>query len=287
MKKLKTTDMGFLVKVWGVPGWLFLHSIAQNLPLNSTDEQKKNYLIFFEQIGNVLPCFYCRESYQKFIKEPDTRLDMSVMESREKLAKWLYDIHNKVNKKLEVPKDKIPTFKQVWNRYETYRSKCKKNPEVVEKVVKKGCVDPLKGYRKQCVLKIINIDANGNPIKKTSFGKLKTKKGNKKQIKLISIKKSTKKDKKLMATFEVNGKRRVIHFGANGMSDYRKHRDTKRRGRYIKRHKKDLGTRNPMRAGYLSMFILWNKKSLSASIADYRRRLAIYNRTGKFPSKIK
>jgi hypothetical protein len=34
------------------------------------------------------------------------------------------------------------------------------------------------------------------------------------------------------------------------------------------------------------MFILWNKKSLQASISDYRRRLGIYNRTGKFPTNI-
>ena len=70
------------------------------------------------------------------------------------------------------------------------------------------------------------------------------------------------------------------------MSDLTKHKDKKRRNRYIFRHNKDLGTRNPARAGYLSMFILWNKPSLQASIADYRRRLGVYNRTGKFPTKI-
>jgi hypothetical protein len=34
------------------------------------------------------------------------------------------------------------------------------------------------------------------------------------------------------------------------------------------------------------MFVLWNKPSLQASIADYKRRLGIYNRTGKFPTQI-
>ena len=70
------------------------------------------------------------------------------------------------------------------------------------------------------------------------------------------------------------------------MSDNTKHKNKERRNRYISRHRKDLGTGDPTRAGYLSMFILWNKKTLSASIADYRRRLNIYNRTGKFPTKI-
>jgi hypothetical protein len=89
-----------------------------------------------------------------------------------------------------------------------------------------------------------------------------------------------------MATFETNGRKKVIHFGAKGMSDLTKHKNTQRRNRYIFRHHKDLGTGNPARAGYLSMFVLWNKPSLQASIRDYRRRLNVYNRTGKFPTNI-
>ena len=70
------------------------------------------------------------------------------------------------------------------------------------------------------------------------------------------------------------------------MSDYTIHKNKLRRSRYIFRHHKDLKTGDPTRAGYLSMFILWNKPNLKSSIADYRRRLGIYNKTGKFPTKI-
>ena len=117
---------------------------------------------------------------------------------------------------------------------------------------------------------------------RSRFGKSKTSK----KISLISIKRSTKKGKKLMATFETNGHKKVIHFGAAGMSDIIKHKNVIRRNRYIFRHHKDLGTGDPTRAGYLSMFVLWNKPSLQASISDYRRRLGVYNRTGKFPTNI-
>ena len=89
-----------------------------------------------------------------------------------------------------------------------------------------------------------------------------------------------------MATFETNGRKKVIHFGAKGMSDFTKHHDTDRRKRYITRHRKDLRTGNPARAGYLSMFVLWNKPTVAGSIRDYKRRLNVYNRTGKFPNKI-
>ena len=89
-----------------------------------------------------------------------------------------------------------------------------------------------------------------------------------------------------MATFETNGRTKVIHFGARGYKDFTTTNDRERRQRYIKRHSKDLGTGNPARAGYLSMFVLWNKPTVSGGIADYRRRLGVYNRTGKFPTKI-
>jgi hypothetical protein len=271
------SNNGMQTRVWGPAGWIFLHCIAQNYPKFPTQEQKNNYKIFFRQVGNVLPCRYCRESYQQFINDPDTLLNDTVMENRQTFTLWLYRIHNKVNKKLGI-KDPI-TFKQVSEKYESFRSKCTKSPEIK---LKKGCTDPLKGYRKACKVQFVNIDINGKPLNNNaSFGATKSK-----SIKLKSIKKSTKSDKKLMATFEINGRQKVIHFGAKGMSDFTKHHDRERRKRYIKRHSKDLKTRNPIRAGFLSMFVLWNKQSLSASISDYRRRLGIYNRTGKFPVKI-
>ena len=350
-------DTGMQTRVWGPAGWLFLHSIAQNFPWKPSVQQQSDYYNFFKLTGNVLPCRYCRESYQKFITEGKTKLTLDTMKSRESVFTWLYNIHKRVNKKLGIT-DPI-TKKQVWDKYESFRSKCHKTPEAK---VKKGCVDPMRGYRKKCVIDVINVDERGNRIGKvkakpngnnpgnnpgsseadilnamgvlnvtdrkdiaeirskyrrlafvyhpdrptgnadrfreindayelllklngTRFGKVKAK-GKKKVVKLISIKRSTKKGKKLMATFDTNGRRKVIHFGAAGMSDYTKHHDKNRRGRYIKRHTKDYRTGDPSRAGYLSMFVLWNKPSLQASISDYRRRLGVYNRTGKFPTKL-
>ena len=106
-------------------------------------------------------------------------------------------------------------------------------------------------------------------------------------IKVKSIKKLKTGKKKYVITFIKNGKEYKRRFGSLGMSDYTKHKDKDRRNRYISRHKKDLRTNDPMRAGYLSMYILWNKPSFKSSLADYKRRLKIYNKTGKFPRVIK
>ena len=113
----------------------------------------------------------------------------------------------------------------------------------------------------------------------------------KNKIKLISVKKLKSGQKKYVAEFEIttkNGKKskRSTKFGAKGMSDYTIHKDTERRNRYIKRHTKDLRTNDPTRAGFLSMYILWNKKSYKSSLADYKRRLNTYNKTRKFPKSI-
>ena len=91
---------------------------------------------------------------------------------------------------------------------------------------------------------------------------------------LISIKKSTKPDKKMVAKFEDcnTGRQKLVHFGAKGMSDYTIHKDDERKKRYLKRHTKHESWRNPTSAGALSRWILWNKTSLRASIADYKRR---------------
>ena len=260
---------GMQTRVWGPAGWVFLHSIAQNYPTEPTSLQKKEYLQFFKSIGNVLPCRYCRESYQQFIKEPDTQLNIDVMKNRTTFSEWLYLVHDKVNKKLGITKN--VSFKEVTEKYESFRSKCTKSPTIPVH----GCTNPPKNgsLRSKCKIKFVTVDENG---KEFLFGKSK--------IKLISIKKSTTVGKKYTAIFEINGRKKKIHFGAKGMRDYtiKGHRKDRMK-LYRQRHRKDLKTKNPARAGFLSMFILWNKPSLTSSIRDYRRRLNIYNRTGKFP----
>lgn len=91
---------------------------------------------------------------------------------------------------------------------------------------------------------------------------------------LVKIKKSDKSDKKMMAIFEdcKSGRLKTVHFGSFGMSDFTKHKDPERKKRYLARHKSRENWNNPVTAGSLSRYILWNKTSLRASIADYKKR---------------
>ncbi len=66
---------------------------------------------------------------------------------------------------------------------------------------------------------------------------------------------------------------RKTRFGAKGYEDYTMHHDVKRRDAYRDRHKKDLDTNDPYRAGYLSRFLLWGDSiSLAQNVRDYNRR---------------
>ena len=89
----------------------------------------------------------------------------------------------------------------------------------------------------------------------------------------VEIKKSDRSGKKMMAIFyEGDKKIKTIHFGQAGASDYTIHKDEARRQRYIDRHKANEDWNNPMTAGTLSLMILWNKPTISASIAAYKKR---------------
>ena len=113
---------------WGPPGWTFLHTIVHNYPENPSPLDKCNYKLFFTQCEHVLPCKYCRISFNQYIKE--IPID-DYLESRESVSYWLYMIHNKVNDKLRKQNYKVgpdPDFMTVCKHYETFRAGCGKTP---------------------------------------------------------------------------------------------------------------------------------------------------------------
>ncbi len=138
---------GMMTRVWGPPGWFFLHCVTFGYPVDPEKFDKEKELMpgttanlysnFFVQIGDILPCKYCRESYKQFVKElpPD-------VSGRNSLVEWFWKIHNKVNEKLEDNYDDS-SLEIIKERYERYRAKCS------TKQVARGCSVPLSG-KKMC-----------------------------------------------------------------------------------------------------------------------------------------
>lgn len=97
------------------------------------------------------------------------------------------------------------------------------------------------------------------------------------KLKLLTVRKSRKQDKKFDAVFQYpDGKIRDVSFGLKPYSDFTKHKDVTRRARYLKRHK-GMGENwnDPTTPGALSKWILWNKSTLRGSIKDFKRRFSL------------
>ena len=128
------SNNGLITKIWGPPSWETFFSILFGYPIDPTAEHKKDYMEFLTLFGKVLPCIFCRKSYQEFTaKDGDCPLTMATMKSRETLTRWGHCLNNRVNTKLGV--DYGVTYEEVCYKYESYRAKCTKTD--------KGCVMPL------------------------------------------------------------------------------------------------------------------------------------------------
>jgi hypothetical protein len=100
--------------------------------------------------------------------------------------------------------------------------------------------------------------------------------------KLIEIKESSRKGKKYTAVFELDtGKKKTVHYGAAGMSDFTiyskedKIHAEERKKLYLMRHKDHEDWSDPTSAGALSRWTLWNKPSFEASVADFKKRFSL------------
>ena len=97
----------------------------------------------------------------------------------------------------------------------------------------------------------------------------------------VVISPSTNSKKKYMAVFVAEAKdspsfkKKTVHFGSAGMSDFTKNKDEERKQRYLDRHRKNENWGDPTTAGSLSRYVLWNLPTLRASIADYKRRFKL------------
>ena len=171
---------GMLTTVWGPSLWHSLHTISFNYPIKPSKQEKQNYYNFFMGLKHVLPCRYCRDNFVKNLKQ--VPLTNNTMKSRETLSKWLYDLHEEINRMLG--KKSGLSFEDVRNRYEMFRARCidengktvtkikekkskknkfgikknnsmKKNKKNNGKVIEKGCTTPYYGKKSRCVINIV------------------------------------------------------------------------------------------------------------------------------------
>ena len=168
---------GMMTAIWGPSLWHTLHTISFNYPVKPTKEDKDNYIKFINSLENVLPCRYCRDNLKTNLKA--TRFNRSVMKNRETFSKWVYDLHNHVNKMLN--KKKESTFDEIRDRYENFRSRCVEPKTKLNRIKNKkenGCITPLYGVKSKCVLNIVPKEKKCKTLNIDSKCKLKRIKNN-------------------------------------------------------------------------------------------------------------
>jgi hypothetical protein len=72
--------------VWGEAGWIFLRNIAKGYPDKPSPIDKQTYKIFYEKVGDVLPCSTCRNNYKKHLKEVPIN---NYLKDKNSLYKWV------------------------------------------------------------------------------------------------------------------------------------------------------------------------------------------------------
>ena len=158
-KKDYESGDGMMTKIWGPAMWHYLHTMSFNYPVEPTKQQKIHYRDFVLNLRNVLPCKYCRMNLANNLKKKP--LMMCHMKSRETFSRYIYELHETVNRMLN--KKSNLTYCEVRDRYENFRSRCtEEKPKVftfkrttTRRKKEKGCTEPLYGKKAKCVINIV------------------------------------------------------------------------------------------------------------------------------------
>ena len=150
---------GMVVNIWGPAMWHYLHTMSFNYPVKPTLQDKKHYKDFIYNLRYVLPCKYCRINLANNLKKKP--LLMCHMASRATFSRYIYELHELVNKMLN--KSSNLSYCDVRERYEHFRSRCtEEKPKIftfkrsqTRKKIEKGCTEPLYGKKSKCVINIV------------------------------------------------------------------------------------------------------------------------------------
>ena len=165
-KKQYNSGDGMLTSVWGPSMWHYLHTMSFNYPIKPSSDDKKKYREFILNLQYTLPCKYCRMNLKNNFKQHP--LQSCHMKNREAFSKYVYQLHEVVNKMLG--KKSGLTYCDIRERYEHFRARCheknktktlkhlrKIKKTLKNKKIKKesGCTEPLYGQKAKCVIHIV------------------------------------------------------------------------------------------------------------------------------------
>ncbi|MCW5951164.1 MAG: ERV1/ALR-related protein [Propionibacteriaceae bacterium] len=98
------------IQYFGPLQWKVLHSIISKY---DPDTQKESMRAYLYSLQDLLPCDKCRNDYIQRLKKNSFE---QYLDSREKLFRWAYNLHDEVN----ISNNKVsPSYESVKSYYET------------------------------------------------------------------------------------------------------------------------------------------------------------------------
>lgn len=99
------------IDVWGPAMWRFLHAASFAWGDAPDPDRKRDMIVFLRSIGTVLPCATCRRHYQEYVQKHLTEEDVA---SRDSLSRWVWALHNNVNRRLGKREWSLEQLKQTY-----------------------------------------------------------------------------------------------------------------------------------------------------------------------------
>jgi hypothetical protein len=103
-------------KIWGPHYWFFLHTIARSYPIHPNAVTKKKYYDFVQNIPLFIPVESMAGEFSKLLDQYPVQ---PYLDNKESFIRWMWFIHNKINKKLEKPQISLNDFYVKY--YEEYK----------------------------------------------------------------------------------------------------------------------------------------------------------------------
>ena len=125
-------------KIWGPHYWFFLHTIAMSYPIHPNAVTKKKYYDFVQNIPLFIPVESMAGEFSKLLDQYPVQ---PYLDNKESFIRWMWFIHNKINKKLEKPQISLNDFYvKYYEEYKPMNEKMSEYYKIRGKVIYSGII---------------------------------------------------------------------------------------------------------------------------------------------------
>jgi hypothetical protein len=125
-------------KIWGPHYWFFLHTIAMSYPVHPNAVTKKKYYDFVQNIPLFIPVESMAGEFSKLLDQYPVQ---PYLDNKESFIRWMWFIHNKINKKLEKPQISLNDFYvKYYEEYKPMNEKMSEYYKIRGKLIYSGIV---------------------------------------------------------------------------------------------------------------------------------------------------